>query len=194
MIMKVITLTIAALFAFTTLTLANNDKEAGVDVSKSSVEWYATKVTGKHNGTVQLKDASIEMADGKLSGGSFTVDMTSIAVTDLQGEMQGKLEGHLKSDDFFGVESHPEATFQISEVAMNDNGSYAVSGDMTIKGHSHPVAFTVSMEDNMAKAEITLDRTNYDVRYGSKKWFPNIGDKMIHDEFKLVIALALTDA
>ena len=84
-----------------------------VDTEKSTVEWFAEKVTGEHNGTVALESGSFDFTGDKLTGGSFTVDMTTIDNSDLEGEWKDKLVGHLKSDDFFGVETYPTATFTL---------------------------------------------------------------------------------
>ena len=80
-------------FAFTSPVIVDTYT---VDTDASQLEWFASKVTGKHNGTVNIKSGSLEMTDGQLTGGSFEIDMPSITVTDLKGDMKGKLEGHLK--------------------------------------------------------------------------------------------------
>ena len=75
-----------------------------IDASGSTIHWTAEKVTGAHEGNISLIDGNIEMEGDQIKGGSFTVDMTTIISTDLSGEYKNKLEGHLKSDDFFSVE------------------------------------------------------------------------------------------
>jgi polyisoprenoid-binding protein YceI len=104
-----------------------------VDLEASSVEWKAYKVTGEHMGTVNLKSGILMFEGGKLTGGQFEVDMTSINVTDLTGEYKGKLEGHLKSDDFFGVEKNPTASLILTNVIPNGVDRYKIEGDLTIK-------------------------------------------------------------
>jgi polyisoprenoid-binding protein YceI len=166
-----------------------------VDASNSTVKWIAKKVTGKHDGIVTMKEGNLEYTDGMLSGGSFVVDMTSIAVKDLQGNMAGKLEGHLKSVDFFDVENHPTATFTITKVVPRGvKGEYKVEGDLTVKGITEsikvPVIKLQEGEDGIATTEsitLVLDRTDYNVRYGSGTFFGNLGDKTIFDDFELVI-------
>jgi polyisoprenoid-binding protein YceI len=165
-----------------------------VDVSKSVINWNAKKVTGEHKGTVNVADGTLMVDGAKISGGSFDIDMTSIKCTDLTDPgYNGKLIGHLKSDDFFSVEKNPKANFKITKVE-GANGTYNVTGDMTIKGITKPVTFpaTVKMENGMvvANAKITLDRTQWDIRYGSKKFFESIGDKAIYDDFTIDLALA----
>ena len=98
-----------------------------IDAANSTVKWVAKKVTGAHEGTVAVQSGNLEYTDGLLSGGEFTIDMTAIAVTDLKGNMAGKLEGHLKSADFFDVENHPTATFKITSVTSRGvEGAYKV--------------------------------------------------------------------
>jgi len=169
------------------ITFAQSDKM--IDVTKSSVNWEGKKVTGAHNGTINISEGKLSFANGRLSGGSFTIDMTSIANADLGDKMKGRLEGHLKSDDFFGVETYPTAQLVITNVGPGDGG-YSVTGDLTIKGITKPVTFMTKMTDTGATAAITVDRTLYDVKYGSGKFFDNLGDKMINDNFELEVNLA----
>ncbi len=160
-----------------------------VNVEKSQIEWIGEKLTGSHMGTINLKSGHFTMEGGELTGGEFTADMTSINVTDLSGDGKKKLEGHLNSDDFFGVENYPEAKFVINNVAKKGKGSYGISGTMTIKGKSNPIAFDLKMDDKQAYTELVIDRTKYDIKYGSGSFFDNLGDKTIYDEFTLKINL-----
>ncbi len=166
------------------------------NVENSEIQWTGRKVTGKHHGTVNLLEGGLEFDGDKLVGGGFTIDMTSITVTDLEGEMKGKLEGHLKSDDFFGITNHPTATFKITDVAARDaSGGYKITGDLTIKGITKPIKFNAVVADSndgrTATADIQVDRSEYNVRYGSGSFFDNLGDKTIYDEFDLSVKLAL---
>ena len=180
---SVLVLTVAfAATAFTTPVKKN------INTSKSSIEWTGKKVLGSHNGTINLKEGYVEMNNGQLTGGMFVVDMTSIVVTDLQGESKGNLEGHLKSDDFFGVASHPTATLVIKD-AEPMIGGYSVTGDITIKGITESIQFDLSMGDNGADAKVVIDRTKFNVRYGSGSFFDNLGDKTIDDNFELSVSL-----
>ena len=162
-----------------------------VDADKSVITWVAKKVTGQHAGTIGVKSGELLMDHGKLTGGSFIIDMTSIAVTDLKaGQGKEKLEGHLLSPDFFSAEANPKATFTITKVAPRGTvGEYKVTGDMNIKGMTKEVRFNANVADGRATATIELDRTDYDVKYGSGSFFSNLGDKTIHDEFTLEIEL-----
>lgn len=161
-----------------------------VDITKSTINWKASKVTGTHTGTVGIKSGSLDIEKGKLKGGSFVVDMKSIVVTDLSGMGKEKLEGHLNSDDFFSTAKFAEATLKISSVTpMAMSGEYAVTADLTIKGISKPITFTAKVSDTQASAVVKVDRTKYDIKYGSGSFFDNLGDKAIDDTFELNINL-----
>ena len=166
---------------------ANNT--VAVKSGESQVLWKGYKVTGQHEGTIALTEGSLSFADQVLTGGSFTVDMTSLVATDLDGEMKGKLEGHLKSDDFFGTETHPTAQLVITQVGVDAAGGYQVTGDLTIKGITQPVSFPMTVAANTATASLKIDRTLYDIRYGSNNFFENLGDKAINNEFDLEVTL-----
>ena len=168
-----------------------------VKTDQSVIAWTGAKVTGTHSGTVNVKDGSLTFKDGVLTGGKFTIDMTSIAVTDLQGDGKANLEGHLKNDDFFGVEKYPNATLVVTKVTPNGGGKYNVTGDLTIKGVTKPVNFTTVVNTAgkvvTAKSDIKIDRSLYDIKYGSGKFFENLGDKTIYDEFDLSVTLVAAE-
>lgn len=164
-----------------------------VDTEASKIQWFAEKVTGKHNGIVKLASGDISNDHGRL-GGKFVMDMTSLENKDLSGESKAKLEGHLKSDDFFSVTKFPTSTFEIVSItpktgAAAGEPNFDVKGKLTIKGITNEVLFPaiISFEGTkmMAKADVKIDRTKYDIRYGSKTFFADIGDKAIMDEFML---------
>ncbi|MFT5737144.1 MAG: polyisoprenoid-binding protein YceI [Maribacter sp.] len=184
---------LALLFGFSaTANTPIDGEKKEVNVSQSKVTWKAYKVTGAHDGTIQLKSGHLEMDGKKLVGGEFEVDMTSIIVTDLAaGDGKEKLEGHLKSDDFFGVEKHTTAKLVFKSMENLNKNSYTVKGDLTIKGITKPITLVVSMFENKATATMKVDRSKFDVRYGSGSFFDDLGDKTIYDEFDLVVDLAL---
>lgn len=183
-------LAIIALVAFTTFSftkIASEKKEIKTD--KSKLVWKGYKVTGSHEGTINIKSGSLTFEGDKLTGGEFVVDMTTLVSTDMEGEMKGKLEGHLKSDDFFGVEKNPTSTLVFSKVTATGKNSYSASGDLTIKGKTNPITFTISIYGNKATASLKVDRSKYDVRYGSTSFFDGLKDKAIYDDFDLVADL-----
>lgn len=164
-------------------------QEKKIDIKDSNITWEGEKVTGSHHGTIDLKEGYFLMENDELKGGEFVMDMSSITVTDLEGEDKGKLEGHLKSDDFFGVTDYPNSKLVITSVAKKSNSTYGVVADLTIKGNTNQVTFDLDWEENSASTELTIDRTKYDVRYGSGSFFDNLGNKTIYDNFELDLAL-----
>lgn len=181
-------LTLVVAFSATAFTSVENEKKE-VDIKNSKVTWKGYKVTGSHEGTVNLKEGALSFDGDKLTGGEFVVDMTSLTSTDLEGEYQGKLNGHLKSDDFFGVENHPAAKLVFTKVKSTGKNAYDVTADLTIKGKTHPVTFELSVYGNKATGALKVDRTKYDIKYNSGNFFENLGDKVIYDEFDLVVDL-----
>lgn len=169
-----------------------------VNTSQSGLVWKAEKVTGKHEGTVALSGGEISMANGVLKSGSFTIDMSSMLVTDIKDAgMNSKLLGHLKSDDFFSVDKHKTARFDITSVtAGSQAGSFTVKGNLTIKGITKPIEFpaAIVVDGKTLKATGTavVDRTKFDIRYGSKSFFESIGDKAIYDDFNIELQIVAT--
>ena len=164
-----------------------------VDVSKSDIQWTGEKVTGEHTGNIKFESGMLKVKNGKLTGGEFMVDMTSMTNTDLDGEYKDKLMGHLKSDDFFGVEKHPTSKLTITSVTHEKGNQYKIKGDLMIKGKMNSIEFPaeVVMAGNKiyGNAFVTIDRSKYDVKYGSGSFFDNLGDKTIYDNFTLQIKL-----
>lgn len=180
------TIAIALFVAASTLATAQTKK---VDASKSKVEWIGKKVTGQHNGTINLKDGALVFKKSKLKGGTFTVDMSSINTTDLTGEYKGKLDGHLKADDFFGTDKYPTSKLVFKKIADKGNGVYAVTADLTIKDVTNPIKFDITVKGSTASTSLKIDRTKYGIKYGSGSFFDNLGDKTINDEFQLDVTL-----
>lgn len=175
--------------------LGNGDpvvRTATVNASESSINWVGKKVTGKHEGTINIESGVLEFADaGTISSGTIVIDMTSIACTDLSGGGAKKLVGHLSSDDFFGVANHPTASISITGSSKNEDGSLTVTGDATIKGITKPISFNANVSKGSASATVVVERTQYGIKYGSGSFFDNLGDKTISDEFTLEVALSL---
>lgn len=186
---RLLSLVLTLFVGFTTQANTNNDEKKEVKTDASTVTWKAYKVTGSHTGTIAIKSGVLVFDGAKLTGGEFVVDMTTINTTDLQGDYKAKLDGHLSSDDFFGVASHPTSTLVFTNVEATGKNSYQVKGDLTIKGTTKPVTFDVSVYGSKATATMKVDRAEYDIRYGSGSFFDNLGDKTIYDEFDLVVDL-----
>jgi len=187
----------ATLFVSASVSATDLDKKATnlkVNPAKSELTWTGKKVTGEHTGKIALKEGTITMDGAKLTGGKFVADLTSITNTDLTDkEYNAKLIGHLKSDDFFSVEKHPNATFVVTKATPKSTGVYEVTGDLTIKGITKPVTFPVTVKTTANGAEATgkivVDRSKYDIKYNSKSFFENLGDKMINDDFTIDVKL-----
>lgn len=184
-------LAITALGIFSTALFANhNHDELKINTDISIVKWVGKKVTGQHNGTVSIKEGTFNVHDGELAGGKVVIDMTSIVCQDIEDEgYNQKLVGHLSSPDFFDVEKHPTATLKIIRVVHVEGNKHLVAGAFTIKGITKVVNFpaTIQIKDGKlgASAEIKIDRTLFDIKYGSEKFFEDLGDKMIDDEFTI---------
>jgi polyisoprenoid-binding protein YceI len=109
--------------------------------------------------------------------------------TDLSGEYQGKLNGHLNSEDFFGTSKFPTSTLVFKTIGAKAKDVYTVTADLTIKGKTNPVTFDIAVNGNTASTKFKVDRTKYDIKYGSGSFFDNLGDKAISDDFELAVAL-----
>jgi polyisoprenoid-binding protein YceI len=178
------------------ITTAAKEETFKMDTKASTVDWTAEKVTGKHNGTVPFSTGEIKVAKDMLSGGSFDVDMTGIKVTDLEGEWATKLEGHLKADDFFGVDKNPKAKFVITSVVPlkgDVQNNVTITGKLTIKEITNEITFPANTKvingTFVGFADMKVDRTKYGIKYGSKSFFEDIGDKAIYDEFTLKLKI-----
>ncbi|MBO0949013.1 YceI family protein [Fibrella forsythiae] len=168
-----------------------------IDAAKSTLSWNGKKVTGEHSGNIKVQDGAFVVDGSKVTGGQFTFDMNSITCTDLTDKgYNDKFIGHMKSEDFFNTAKFPTSTFKITKVTPKGGELYDITGNMTIKGITNAVTFpaTVKVAGNQitATGKATLDRTKYDIRYGSKSFFENIGDKAIYDDFTVDMKLAAT--
>lgn len=163
-----------------------------IKTTESTIAWTGKKVTGKHTGTLQFSEGYLVLESGSITGGEFIVDMTSLTVTDLEaGKGKEKLEGHLTSDDFFGTTNHKTSKLVINKATKQAGDTYKVNGDMTIKGITHPISFDLDLKDGEASTKLSINRTKYDIKYGSGSFFDNLGDKAINDEFELAINLKM---
>lgn len=186
--MKKISTLLAILFIAVTVSA----QDYNVNTEKSELKWNGKKVTGEHWGYMSLKDGAFTIKDNKIVKGTFTIDMTSMTCEDLEDpKWNKKLVDHLKSDDFFSVDKFPSATLQITESTAFKGNEATVKGTLTIKGITHPISFTAVKSGNMYNANIKVDRTKYEVKYGSGKFFDNLGDNMIYDDFTLDVKIAV---
>ena len=166
-----------------------NAQTKKINISKSKITWIGKKITGEHEGIVKLKEGYFVFKNKKLEGGKFIVDMQSLSNTDQTGSSQAKLEGHLKSEDFFGVAKHPTATLVFKSIADKGKNTYLVNADLKIKGITNPIQFELTIKGNTATSDLVINRTKYDIKYSSGSYFDDLGDKTIYDEFDLKVAL-----
>ncbi len=159
-------------------------------MARSKIKWTGSQFKKQHSGTLDIVDGVIEVIDNKIVGGKVIIDMNSLINTDLKaGEGKEKLEGHLKSEDFFDVANHPTATFEITNIKNT-----LVTGDLTIKGITKsitfPAIFDVHWEHlRVATNYFNIDRTDWNIKYGSTKFFDNLKDKAISDQLSIQLAL-----
>jgi len=187
------------LASFSVNAYAETAQTVKFDLDKSKLIWAGKKVTGSHQGELKLKSAKGEIhSDGALSG-SFDIDMSSLKVTDIETPKDNKkLVNHLQSPDFFKVQEYPTVSFKITKsapiaAAKAGEANTAITGDLSIKGVTKTVTFPAIVEamDGIvsAKGTATVDRTQFDVRYGSGKFFQGLGDKLIYDDFTVDVEL-----
>ena len=161
-----------------------------INPDQSIIVWTGREVTtSKHFGNIYFASGQFEVKSGLISSGEFVVDMTTIDNQDLPEERRPRLEAHLKSDDFFSVESHPTALLSIISSESIAEGQWLVSGELTIKTFTHPVEFEMLNSNDGWKANLVFDRSKYEVKFRSGTFFENLGDKLIYDDIELAINL-----
>ena len=168
--------------------LQASDASYTINPDQSIIVWTGREVTtSKHFGNIYFASGQFEVKSGLISSGEFVVDMTTIDNQDLPEERRGRLEAHLKSDDFFSVESHPTALLSILSSESLADGKWLVSGELTIKTFTHPVEFEMLNSNDGWKANLVFDRSKYEVKFRSGTFFENLGDKLIYDDIELAI-------
>jgi len=186
-----LTLAVAALLAGTAWATNETTTRYRVNAEASNVTWHATKVTGEHSGTVGIQNGYLSVTEGELVAANIVVDMQTIACADLEGEWGTKLVGHLNSEDFFHVSEHKASSFTLRDIAplaqAEGDATHSVTGDFTIRGITKSVTFYANIIENGSQLTISgsavLDRSQFDVKYGSGSFFDDLGDNLIHDNF-----------
>ena len=161
-----------------------------IDTLKSSVKWIGKKITGSHEGIISIKDSHLHFENESLTGGTVKIDMQTIKCTDLTGDAKAQLESHLLSDDFFGTKFYPTAELEILKSIKVSDGNYNINGIITIKGIKKDINFNSKIDKNRATATIKIDRSEFNIKYGSGSFFDDLGDNLIYDDFDLVIDIA----
>jgi polyisoprenoid-binding protein YceI len=165
-----------------------------IQKSSSTVNWTGKKVLGLHTGTINVADGYIDISEEVINNGEVIIDMTSIVITDIDDpKTNGDFLAHLQNDDFFSVDKFKTAKLLINETVKKVNNTLLLKGDLTIKDITSPVSFTATVEvftDFLhSMGEIVIDRTLYNIRYGSGKFLQNLGDGLIYDDFVLQFKL-----
>ena len=174
----------------TTLTTNVFSQPLIVNNEKSTIYWLGKKITGEHSGYINIVKGKMLIDNNQIIDGNFVIDMNSMTCTDIEdASMNKKLLEHLKSDDFFSTEKYPNSTLEIISSTIFTNNKSKVTGRLTIKGKTEPIVFEVLRNNNNYKAELNIDRSKYDVRYGSTSFFDSLGNRAIDDIFTLKINL-----
>tara|TARA_B100000575_G_scaffold29940_1_gene20179 strand:- start:191 stop:769 length:579 start_codon:yes stop_codon:yes gene_type:complete len=167
-----------------------------IDMGKSSIKWKGTKSTGSyHDGLINVKTSQLDFdKNNQLIGGEIIIDMNSIICTDIQNKKSNRsLVKHLKDDDFFGTDIFPISRLVITNVEKIDEQNFKLIADLTIKENTHPIEFIANIiydnDTGLASGKIEIDRSKYNVKYRSKSWYPDIGDRFINDNFELFFNL-----
>jgi len=183
--MNTFLLALAALLSFGSAAHA-----AEIDVAQSTIKWTGSKITGSnHYGLISPKSSTLTVKDGTVVSGTVVIDMTTMTVTDIQGERAAKFLRHMMNEDFFEVGKYPTATLTIRE-----QNKGRMMGALTIKGITKPFAFTFEMKDGKYVGKTTFDRTQFGVIYKSGNFFEDLGDKVINDDVEIEFNIALKDA
>lgn len=187
---------ITTAFIFLATILVNAQTIFKADVAASKITWLGKKVTGEHSGTINLASGEITINKDMLTKADFQIDMNSLKSTDMSDEgYRTKLDGHLKSDDFFGVDKFPKASFVMDKAVKIQKGTTFINGRITIKGTTLPMTIkaviTDTPEGKRIYADLTIDRTKFNLKYGSGSFFDNLGDKTIYDDFNVSLNILL---
>ena len=165
-----------------------------IESAQSNIDWVGRKVTGAHNGTISIKEGTLTLNSGKLAGGEFAIDTTSIKILDVADPAtNAQFAGHLASPDFFASEQYPEAKFVITLAEPACENNYNIEGNLTIKGITRPVSFTAVVNNANgivnASGKVVVDRTLYDMKFRSGNFFKDLGDTLIYNNFDLNVSI-----
>ncbi len=186
---------ILAVTFYCTVFLLQAQSVLPIDVENSQIKWTGTNLLklGGHHGTVSFKSGELNFMGDTLVGGLFFADMHTISNTD--GKFNEILVDHLKEEDFFHVKQFPLAVLEITKVTYHSDTTLAIRADLTIKGITHEVNFESVIPRKESSFDIQsvflIDRTKWQVRYGSKSFFNDLGDDAISDAVKLEVWIRL---
>src|SRR5688572_30773029 len=168
-----------------------DEKYVVIDTKESVVTWKGSSVEGAHTGYVYISKGELMIENGQLVGGTAEVDMSTIEGDDHRSD--NNLIKHLKDPDFFDVKKFPISTIAITRVASINVEDKEITGNLTIKGITLPVSFPAKVEVKggivKANGKLVIDRTKWDVRYNSGKFYDNLADKTISDSIEFHIKI-----
>jgi len=180
-----------ATIAFTSIAAFAAASKIEIDPATSKLVYLAKKVTGEHTGEVKLTSGHLNFEKDVLKNGEFVIDMTTITNADIADkEYHTKFITHINSDDFFSTEKFKTAKLVIKSAKKEKAANtYKVTADLTIKDKTAPVTFEAVATKEQATAKVVFDRTKYDIKFRSAKFFPDLGDKLIYDDVQLNVTL-----
>tara|TARA_B100000700_G_scaffold38872_2_gene38865 strand:+ start:200 stop:778 length:579 start_codon:yes stop_codon:yes gene_type:complete len=166
-----------------------------ISVQESNIKWKGSKSNGSyHDGLIFIKDGFVNIENNIIQTGEISIDMNSIICTDIKNVQSNQsLINHLKNDDFFSVETFPYSFLKINHVKHKQDNDYFIKADLTIKDITHPIEFIANIQITpdgaMASGTMIIDRAKYEIKYKSKTWYENLGDRFINDNFDLHFTL-----
>jgi len=194
--MKRVLLLFASIFTYAVFATNPHIENVRVNSESSTIKWVGSKISSSHEGNIKISKGYLSINHGTLVGGQFAIDMNSISCSDIKSEGKNRyFVEHLKDDDFFNVKEFPISKIKIVRALPVDGEEnlYDIIADLTIKGITKPISFQSKISINggsfLAEAKIIIDRTKWDIRYGSGTFFDDLGDKMILDEITFEVFL-----
>ena len=168
--------------------------EYQIDKTKSVVRWIGRTPVKFHDGTIDIQEGNFFVDDNGILNGNIIIDMESINCTDLSGGGKKSLEEHLMNDDFFSVNKFKTSKINISSEMKPNNGLIDFKGNLEIKNISNPISFKSSISKTpegkyTASSKLTFDRSMYNVKYKSKSFFDDLGDKFINDDIEIELEI-----
>lgn len=168
--------------------------EYQIDKTKSVVRWIGRTPVKFHDGTIDIQEGNFSVDDNGILNGNIIIDMESINCTDLSGGGKKSLEEHLMNDDFFSVNKFKTSKINISSEMKSNNGLIDFKGNLEIKNISNPISFKSSINKTpegkyTASSKLTFDRSMYNVKYKSKSFFDDLGDKFINDDIEIELEI-----
>lgn len=190
----------------TTIEFANSvdpiNGEFPVDVGQSSIEWIGRNLASRHHGSLRISGGYFHFENGLPTRGRAELDMNSIEAADIQSpQMRKVLDDHLKSHDFFDSERFPVGVVELAQIRVSDSAASSlpnmqVEGSLTLKDVKNPISIaathSLTAEGRwIAQAHFDIDRTEWDVIYGSSRYFRSLGQHLVHDLISLQIKIVV---